>query len=89
MSDQATEIGRDILDSEDFMWLMVGANHPEAHISSLRDAYMAYCSAGGGFYKAGERRLESARALEAINPAVYKARLKSNIYAAWGWSEDE
>ena len=36
-----------IVQSEAFMWLMVGANHPEAHLSVLRGAWDQYRAVGG------------------------------------------
>jgi hypothetical protein len=36
-----------IVSSEAFMWLMVGANHPESHLETLRDAYDQYRDSGG------------------------------------------
>lgn len=38
-----------IVDSESFMWLMMGSNHPDLHIARLRELYMTYRNAGGGF----------------------------------------
>jgi hypothetical protein len=32
------------------MWLMAGANHPEAHLSALRPAYDKWTAAGGKSY---------------------------------------
>lgn len=46
-------IARVICDSEPFMWLMVGANHPESHLEALRKAYAKYVAEGGGY---GKRR---------------------------------
>jgi hypothetical protein len=36
-----------IVSSEAFMWLMVGANHPELHLRDLREGYREYQAAGG------------------------------------------
>lgn len=46
---QRDALARAIADSEAFMWLMVGANHPEAHLDPLRRAYQSYTSLDGGY----------------------------------------
>jgi hypothetical protein len=44
------EVARAICDSEAFMWLMVGANHPDSHIELLRGIWREhYAPAGGGY----------------------------------------
>ncbi len=45
-------IAQEILASEDFMWLMVGADDAwtDSHISALRPAWRAYIEAGGKTY---------------------------------------
>lgn len=43
------KIARAIADSEALMWLMVGANHPDAHLNTLRGAYAAYTDVDGGY----------------------------------------
>lgn len=48
---ERSRIAKSICDSEAFMWLMVGANHPEAHLMALREAWKAYTDAGGGYGK--------------------------------------
>jgi hypothetical protein len=55
------DIARAICDSEAFMWLMVGANHPDAHLMALRGAWKAYSEAGGGYPSStqGKRRSHS------------------------------
>lgn len=49
LPDIKSEIALEIANSESLMWLMVGANHPEAHLAALRPAYQAYREAGGGY----------------------------------------
>ena len=44
---EKNKIADEILSSESFMWLMVSANHPEAHCDNLRDAWNAWIEAGG------------------------------------------
>ena len=39
-----------IMESESMMWLMVGANHPDAHIGNLRKGWDMYKAAGGSTY---------------------------------------
>lgn len=41
------QVAVDIVSSEPFMWLMVGSNHVELHLSALRPAFDLYRSAGG------------------------------------------
>jgi len=41
------EIAQSIMRSEPMMWLMVGANHPEAHFDALRPAWRKWIDAGG------------------------------------------
>jgi hypothetical protein len=43
----AEEWAVEMVSSEAFMWLMAGANHPEAHLDALREAYAEYKAAGG------------------------------------------
>lgn len=43
------EIAKAICDSEAFMWLMVGSNHTESQLASLREAWKAYTEEGGGY----------------------------------------
>jgi hypothetical protein len=62
MTDEVLDdIARAICDSEAFMWLMVGANHPDAHLMALRGAWTAYHEAGGGYPSStqGKRRSHS------------------------------
>jgi hypothetical protein len=44
-----------ILSSEAFMWLMAGANHPTAHLESLREAFERYQACGGPVWGRGEK----------------------------------
>lgn len=37
--DYQAAIAKAIVESEAFMWLMVGANHPDAHLDALRPAH--------------------------------------------------
>lgn len=50
------ESARDIVDSEAFMWMMVGASHAEAHLETLRDKYQRYWDLGGGYNGVARRR---------------------------------
>lgn len=43
-------IADDILGSESFLWLIVGANHPDTYIDALRPAFDAWKKAGGKPY---------------------------------------
>ncbi len=43
------EIALAIVNSEAFMWLMVGSNHEKMNLDILRPAYRAFCDNGGGF----------------------------------------
>lgn len=52
--DKRNEIADEILGSEQFMWLMVGANHQDQHLRDLRPAWMAWIDAGGKSY--GKRK---------------------------------
>ncbi len=36
------ELAKQIVESDAFMWLMAGANHPESHLNALRPAYREY-----------------------------------------------
>lgn len=47
MTKESDAIADSMIGSEPFMWLMVGANHPEAHLETLRKAYAAWLEAGG------------------------------------------
>jgi hypothetical protein len=49
-NDERDRLANAILGSESFMWLMAGANHPEAHLSALRPAYDKWTAAGGKSY---------------------------------------
>lgn len=49
-TDELNRLANAVLGSESFMWLMAGANHPEAHLSALRPAYDKWISAGGKSY---------------------------------------
>ena len=49
-NDERDRLANAILGSEAFMWLMAGANHPPAHLASLRPAYYKWLSAGGKSY---------------------------------------
>ena len=44
---ERNRIANGIMASESFMWLMVGANHPESHCANLRNAFKAWRDAGG------------------------------------------
>jgi hypothetical protein len=44
---ERNRIANGIMASESFMWLMVGANHPESHCANLRDAFKAWRDNGG------------------------------------------
>lgn len=46
-TDERDRLANAILGSESFMWLMAGANHPEAHLSALRPAFDKWNAAGG------------------------------------------
>ena len=47
--DAKAKAAQEICDSEAFMWLMAGANHPEMHLDVLREAYDRYRELGGGY----------------------------------------
>jgi hypothetical protein len=47
MAARRNRIANEIMSSESFMWLMVGANHPESHCANLRNAWAAWKEAGG------------------------------------------
>lgn len=49
-NDERNRLANAVLGSESFMWLMAGANHPEAHLSALRPAYNNWIAAGGKSY---------------------------------------
>jgi hypothetical protein len=42
-------IPRAICNSESFMWLMVGSNHPEVQLKTLRAAWVVLRDEGGGW----------------------------------------
>lgn len=44
------EIAMTVMQSEEMMWLMIGANHTESHLNILRGAWEAYIAAGGLTY---------------------------------------
>ena len=46
VSDQY-KIAQEIVESEQFMWLMAGSNHVESQLQEIRPAYMAWKDAGG------------------------------------------
>jgi hypothetical protein len=43
----AEQYANAVLGSEQFMWLMAGANHPEAHLADLRTMYAEWQRLGG------------------------------------------
>ena len=49
---ERVELALAILNSEAFMWLMVGSNHQESQLATLRPAYQRYVELGGGWGKA-------------------------------------
>lgn len=49
-NDERDRLANAVLGSESFMWLMAGANHPDAHLSALRPAYDKWMAAGGKSY---------------------------------------
>lgn len=49
-NDERNRLANAVLGSESFMWLMAGANHPDAHLSALRPAYDKWMAAGGKSY---------------------------------------
>lgn len=49
-NDERNRLANAVLGSESFMWLMAGANHPDAHLSALRPAYDKWLAAGGKSY---------------------------------------
>ena len=52
--EKRNEIADEILGSEQFMWLMVGANYVDQHLRDIRPAWTAWIDAGGKSY--GKRR---------------------------------
>lgn len=52
MPSELDKIARAICDSEAFMWLMVGSNHPEAQLSVLRQIWREHYIVNGGGYGA-------------------------------------
>ena len=51
-TEKLNDVARAICDSEAFMWLMVGANHPDSHLELLRKIWREhYLPAGGGYGK--------------------------------------
>jgi hypothetical protein len=40
-------IAMEIVESEEFLWLMAGSNHIDIHLQSLKPAYKAWQEAGG------------------------------------------
>ena len=40
-------IAMEIVESEEFLWLMAGANHVDIHLQALKPAYKAWQEAGG------------------------------------------
>jgi hypothetical protein len=40
-------VAEEILSSEEFTWLMVGANHPQIHLNALKPAWTAWRERGG------------------------------------------
>jgi DNA polymerase IIIc chi subunit len=75
--DERDDLARAICNSEAFMWLMVGANHPEAHRMALRDAWRAYSQAGGGWGNNGGMRLR-----------IHKEGCCTNADGTWSESEE-
>lgn len=47
MTKESDKIAIEMIRSEAFTWLMVGANHPEAHLSALREAWDKWIDSGG------------------------------------------
>jgi hypothetical protein len=43
-----------ILESESFLWLMVGSNHTEHHLECLRPIWREYIAAGGKTWGKGQ-----------------------------------
>ena len=58
LSRKRTQIALDICNSESFMWLMVGSNHVEGQLESLRSAWKAFCDVNGGWGKEHLRQKE-------------------------------
>jgi len=54
---ELNKIARAICDSEAFMWLMVGSNHTESQLASLREVWSAHYIKAGGGYGARARRV--------------------------------
>lgn len=48
---ERSRIAEAICNSEAFMWLMVGSNHVDLQLSSLRHAWDKYSKLGGGWGK--------------------------------------
>jgi hypothetical protein len=56
LAEERANIALAICNSEQFMWLMVGANHTESHLRALRPAFKRFTELGGGYGKFhGER----------------------------------
>jgi hypothetical protein len=47
LEDKRNQIANEVMESEQFMWLMAGSNHVESNIAALRPAYDAWKKAGG------------------------------------------
>jgi len=45
--DKRNQIANEVMESEQFMWLMAGSNHAQSNIAALRPAYEAWIRAGG------------------------------------------
>lgn len=52
---EAIDIALDVMESEPMLWLMAGSNHPEMQLQILRDAWRAYCEAGGKSWPSATR----------------------------------
>jgi hypothetical protein len=44
---RAINVALDVMESEAMLWLMSGSGHPEAHLATLRKAWLAYTDCGG------------------------------------------
>jgi hypothetical protein len=62
-----TDVALDVMESEAMLWLMVGSNHVEANLQSLRFAWEAYIDAGGMTWPYTRTRPEEYERMRAIH----------------------
>lgn len=88
-TDELDRIRRGILESEAFMWLMVGANHEDAHLAMLRPAWKRYVELGGQTWGKASAHGTTAHGLDSIDPRIWADAMARQLASDDGASNDE